>query len=250
MRKALLIGTSKDITHHINNIIYFLNTSRNYNHIMTITCETTQKPTRAVIMGLIKQLLCDNQPGDELWFYYIGNVDVVNDVAIWPMDYDKNGFITDDDLQRELIDKLRVGVSLYMIMDCIHSGNGLDLRYMYNDKSKYIGNDSTIIKYNFKDWQLIESLTENRKYTKTLGNVFIISCCKEELDKISELGGLTIIFLKVLKSNYGNIKWKYLLKDLKCLLKIKGYNKIPQLSAGRPIDLNGLMFPNYSMVFC
>ena len=45
-------------------------------------------------MQLIKQLLVDNQPGDELWFHYIGNDDMVNNVAIWPIDYEKNGFIT------------------------------------------------------------------------------------------------------------------------------------------------------------
>ena len=250
MRKALLIGTASQINDYIASISYFLNTSRNYNHIMVITLETLQKPTKAIIFGLIKQLLVDNQPGDELWFHYIGNDDMVNNVAIWPIDYEKNGFITDDELRRELIEKVRAGVNLYIVLDTVHSGKGFDQRYIYNDNSTYIGKHTNIIKYNFKEWNLVQSVSENKKYTKTLGNIFILSCSKELVEKNMFLGGLTYSLLKVLKSNYGNMKWKHMLKDIKCVLKIRGYNQIPQLSVSKSIDLDGSMFPNHSMVFC
>ena len=250
MRKALLIGTVSQINDYMNSISYFLNTSRNYNHIMIITCETLQKPNRGVIMALIKQLLYENQPGDELWFHYIGISNEINDVAIWPMDYDKNGFITDNDLRRELIDKVRLGVSLYVILDSIHSGTGFELRYTYNDNSQYIKTDTNINRYNFKDWQLIQSVSEKKQYNKPLGNIFILSCYQQVDDKNIQLGGLTYCLIKVLKNNYGNIKWKYLLKDIKCLLNIKGYNQIPQLSTGTSISMDAFIFTNHSMVFC
>ena len=250
MRKALLIGTVSQINDYMKSLSYFLNISRNYNHITIITPETLQKPNKGIIMGLIKQLLTDNQPGDELWFHYIGNGNLINDVAIWPIDYEKNGFITDDELRRELVEKVRVGVSLYIVLDCVHSGRGFDLRYTYNDNSTYIGKEINPVRYNFEDWNMTQNIIYNKKYSKILGNVFMLSCCQEGFNKNINVGNLTNCLLKTLKSNYGNMKWKHFLKDIKCLLKIKGFNNIPQLSSGKSLDLDGSVFPNHFMVFC
>jgi len=249
MRKALLIGTNVEINNYINSVSYFLHTSRNYNHIMVLTSETIQKPTKSVIMALMKQLLMDTQSGDELWFHYIGKVDKINDVSIWPMDYDKNGFITDTELRQQLIDKVRVGVSLYVILDCIHTGSGFDLRYKYNDYSKY-GLSSNVIKYNYNEWNLIQTMSENKNYSKTSANIYVLSCGSELGNNNIDLGGLTYSLLKVLKNNYGNIKWKYLLKDVNCLLKIKKCNQIAQLSTGKYLDTNTQVFQNVLFVFC
>ena len=250
MRKALLISTSSQFNESIHNVSYFLKTSRNYNHITIITDITSQKPIKTVIMALIKQLLIENQSGDELWFHYIGNGDVINDIAIWPIDYEKNGFITDDELRRELIDKVKYGVNLYVVLDCYHSGTGFELRYNYNDNSKYLGSDTRLTKYNFKEWELIQSLYENKKYMKTQGNTFMISGCQDCSTRINDAGGITYCLLKVLKSNYGNMKWKHLLKDTRCLLKIKGFSQIPQLSVGRSIYIDRQVFQNNCFVFC
>ena len=251
MRKALLLSTSSQFNESIHNVSHFLKTSRNYNHITIITDITSQKPIKAVIMALIKQLLVENQSGDELWFHYIGNGDLINDIAIWPIDFEKNGFITDDELRRELIDKVKYGVNLYVVLDSFHSGTGFDLRYIYNDSSKYVGSHSQLTKYNFNEWQLVQSLYENKKYMKTTGNVFMISAYKDSAEKKENMaGGITYSLLKVLKSNYGNMKWKHLLKDIRCLLKIKGASQIPQLSVGRSIYIDRQIFQNSNLVFC
>jgi len=251
MRKALLICTTFQLNHYINDVSNFLQTSRNYKQIIVLSSDTNQKPTKSIIMGLIKQFMIDSQSGDEFWFHYIGNVDIINDVAIWPIDYDKNGFITDNDLRRELLDKVRLGVSLYVILDCIHSGSGFDLRYIYNDNSKYVLSNDNIIKYNYSEWDLNQTISENKKYAKTSANVYILSCCSElgELGNI-KLGGLTYSLLKVLKNNYGNMKWKYFLKDINCLLKMKNCNQKVQLSTGKYVEMNTHLFQNVFIVYC
>lgn len=55
--------------------------------------------------------------------------------TILPLDY-KNGQITDDEIWGSLIRPLPSGVKLTSIMDCCHSGTGLDLPFEYNYNMK------------------------------------------------------------------------------------------------------------------
>ncbi|KLO19326.1 hypothetical protein SCHPADRAFT_71009 [Schizopora paradoxa] len=107
-----------------------------------------ENPTRDNIA--MKDLICDSQAGDHYVFYFSGHGSQVPnknqdkdpeedgmDEAIWPADvrYDASkpegeeyvGAILDDDLKKLLVDDLNDGAHLTVILDCCHSGTGVDL---------------------------------------------------------------------------------------------------------------------------
>merc|ERR1711982_151627 len=85
-------------------------------------------------------------PGDVLFFHYSGHGAQVPDKSgheadgynerICPVDFNKAGQIVDDELWGRLVYKLPNGARLTAIMDCCHSGTGLDLNFDYNLHSR------------------------------------------------------------------------------------------------------------------
>ncbi|EZG52125.1 metacaspase [Gregarina niphandrodes] len=99
-------------------------------------------PSKANIIGALQWLVKDARPGDVLFFQFSGhgsnqrnlsNTEADGyDETILPLDYKRAGVITDDDLNRYLIAPLCSGVKLVCVMDCCHSGSGLDLPFFWN----------------------------------------------------------------------------------------------------------------------
>jgi hypothetical protein len=56
------------------------------------------------------------------------------DEVIYPVDYEEEGHIVDDDLHRMIVAPLPAGVRLTAIFDSCHSGSVLDLPYIYSTK--------------------------------------------------------------------------------------------------------------------
>jgi hypothetical protein len=81
-------------------------------------------------------LVRSSQPGDLLVFHYSGhgsqkpdqNGDEADglDETICPLDYETKGMITDDRLA-EIVKSLPADRTLFAVLDCCHSGSGLDL---------------------------------------------------------------------------------------------------------------------------
>jgi len=101
--------------------------------------------TKQSILDGAHWLIDGAQDGDHLFFHYSGHGTQVKDVsgdeegdgmdeAICPMDYTSKGLIVDDDLNAILVKNLPKGVRLTAILDCCHSGSGLDLPYFYQPK--------------------------------------------------------------------------------------------------------------------
>ena len=264
MRRALLvginyIGTVNELSGCINdikNIYSFLRYSRNYDQFIILTDDKPDSmPTRENILKGITSLIKDIKAGDELWFHYSGHGTLIRDTngdeqsgydsCICPVDFDKSGFISDDLLREIFI--IPEGVRLYVVLDACHSGTGCDLRYKYEDFS-YYKKTGRPDKYDTNDWILKQTMTQLKNYTKGKGDIFLISGCKDEqtsADAVEDgeaTGALTYCFLKVLKSNFGNCKWKIFLKDLNGILKTKGYTQRPVLTSGKQLDTNESMF--------
>lgn len=98
-------------------------------------------PTKVNIKKALKWLVNGASKGDSLFLHFSGHgvsmkdKDAFSDEAdgkdecLAPVDFEKMGFIKDDDLFAILVQSLAPGVSLVAVMDCCHSGTLLDLGY-------------------------------------------------------------------------------------------------------------------------
>jgi hypothetical protein len=100
-----------------------------------------RRPTRANMTAAFDWLVGGAAAGDRLLLHYSGhggNLPALvagseadgRDETLVPVDYATAGEIRDDELRARLVERLKgTGASLRVILDCCHSGTGLDLRY-------------------------------------------------------------------------------------------------------------------------
>merc|ERR1719353_157106 len=85
-------------------------------------------------------LAADARPGDVLFFHFSGHgaqeedphgyeEDGMNE-TILPVDFQRTGMISDDEIAEKLVHRLPEGVRLTALMDSCHSGSGLDLPFV------------------------------------------------------------------------------------------------------------------------
>ena len=174
LKKALLIGinyrgTSSQLNGCINDVKkvkeYLINKAEfPKSNILTLTDHigSRKNPTKNNILTGIRWLVSNlptNKPV-ELFFQFSGHGSHTYDISgdeedgrdetIVPLDYNKNGVILDDDLKTHLVDSLPDNVELFCLMDCCHSGTGLDLRYR-------IRNYERLDKHTFDTRKLVET---------------------------------------------------------------------------------------------
>lgn len=251
MKKALIIGinytnteselrgcandceTSKNLI--IKNFGY---KSENIVFLTDANGYTNEKPTCENIRKYIKWLVKDIKAGDKLFFHYSGHGTHLKDKngdekdgedeAICPCDYEKNGFILDDEIYETLLKPIPKGVQLFSLMDCCHSGTIFDLKYTFAPEST-------------KD-KLIETGKLNCD-----GDILMISGCKDNqtsadayIDK-KFAGAMTTSFNKCLKrwfkihkKNPSPLKIIKLMNDY---MKENKYDQIPQINCSNIINL-------------
>lgn len=146
-KKALLVGINYPNTSHaLNGCVNDVNTMADLlmNHFefepKTIRMLTDESATTANIMERLHWLVEGAQPGDVLFFHYSGHgsqfVDIDYedndkepdglDEILCPIDLNwRDKIIKDDDL-KEIFNTLPIGVNLTVVLDCCHSGSGLD----------------------------------------------------------------------------------------------------------------------------
>lgn len=258
-RKALLIGCNYTGTtsqlegciNDIKNIKSYLEHHANFKSkdITMLSDHTnaleTELPTKNNIISAITTFVSGLPKKGRvvLFFHYSGHGSYTADInsdeedrqdeSIVPLDYEESGFIIDDDLKTMLVDGLGENVELYCIMDCCHSGTGLDLRYSCKVNPK---GDS-------KEYYFVH----NKKTPKTNAKVILFSGCKDDQTSadstigLKHQGAMTWGFLQVVsKNNYEPISYKTILHTLQDLLSEKEYTQVPQLSSGSFIDLKEL----------
>lgn len=93
-------------------------------------------------MESMKWLVKDCQSGDSLVFYFSGHdlqqpadhkedeIDSLDEI-ICPVDFMKEGMITDNEINSSIVRPLKKGVKLHAIIDACHSGTTLDLMFVY-----------------------------------------------------------------------------------------------------------------------
>ena len=221
-----------------NNIKDCLQQKFSYNNFTLLTDQTNTKPTKINIINSLTNLLVNSKKGDSLFFLFSGHgtntIDLNNDETdgqdemIVPLDVKNvSSCILDDQLNSIIRTNLKEGVKLFMLFDCCFSGTIVDLKYNYID-----ANTPTI----------------NHKVSETLGQVIMISGCKDDQTsddtyvnyngKNTYAGAMTFCFLKTIQDLGTNITLKTLLQNMRTLLKQNEYVQIPQLSSGTLIDIN------------
>ena len=239
--KALMVGINyKNTQSELRGCINDVNSLKNYfnktqklndNDICTLTDDTRLKPTRQNILEKYKELLENAKEGDIIYFTYSGHGSYTLDKSGDELDgkdellvsIDHKG-ISDDELKKIAATYLKDGVTLFVLLDCCHSGTLLDLKYNYLSKNDF---NEVII---------------NNRNEESKSNIYFISGCRDEQTSADAYinrkfqGAMTWSFLETLKSKSG-LSWKEMLLKMRELLK-NHFTQVPQFSSGKSIDIN------------
>jgi len=188
-------------------------------------------PTKSNIQKACNWLVHNVSSGDVLFFHFSGHGAQVPDKSgmesdgfnetICPVDYSKAGQIVDDELWGRLVYKVPSGVRLTAVMDCCHSGTGLDLPYDYNIRSHR--------------WQ------EDTNPAHSQGDTVLFSGCEDSqtsadvMDKYKAGGAMTNAFLAAYN---GQEPFPKFLENLHYHLKKRGFKQRPQLTSSQQFDIN------------
>ena len=199
-----------------------------------------QAPSRANILAGLDWLTKGLKAGENVYFHfsghggqipdYNGDEESGKDSCIYPISNGKIETISDDELKTYLVNKVPQGCKCFVVLDCCHSGTGLDLRYTIQAPSY---------------GRLVVS--QNEKYPKTRGSVIFLSGCRDDQTSADTVdaknlpsGALTNALLETWNTYGINIKFKHLLWDIREVLRKGNYTQIPQLSCSTSIDLSNV----------
>lgn len=225
---------------------------------------TDDKATQAAMEKGIKALVAGGRKGDVLLLHYSGhgaNVPDNNgdeadqrDEILCPHDLDWKKPLLDDWL-RAAFDKLRVGVSLTVIMDCCHSGTNTRALYPPDAKSipRYLPNPWDIMaeesgrKLRGKvTGTLRRSSAASRKrsdvVTVDIPEVLVTGCRDTQTSADAYISGsyngaLTYALTAVLREAQGKIGYRELHTRTLQWLKRENFDQVPQLE-GRKDSLD------------
>lgn len=240
MKNALLVGITYDLSENksinINKSIQstqrFLET-RKYDSIHTLS----NKATYQDIINGFDILVKNSGYDDEIWFHFIG-YSSTNRKSICPYDYREKGIISENELFNLFIDRIPLGVRCYIIIDTFTTC-GISLRHSIKDQSCALVNHPNK-KYNYKEWQLRQLYVENSNYKRLRADVYLISLTLDK-NMIFIYPLLTNLLVEIITSNSA-IKWKHLIKDISCHLKLLKYKHNVQVFSGNMIQMDSPVF--------
>lgn len=241
-KRAVIIGINYENTSH--ELRGCINDARNLREYLVETgnlgndeqaCYMTDGasvlPTRDNILAKYAEMLRGAQAGDKLFLTYSGH-----GYYTWDRSGDEadgrdellvsidNRAVLDDELKRITQENLKEGVTVFILLDCCHSGTLMDLRYNYLSSGDY-------------DQPMVNSASEETK-----GNVYLISGCMDNQTGADAYinytfqGAMTWAFLRAVREN-PDASWKQLLTRMRSLLA-PYFTQIPQLSSGRPLNVD------------
>lgn len=262
MKRALLVGINYKGTENelngcqndANNMHLFLTTEKGFNprNVVVLTDNTSdvQKlPTKDNILRQLTVGIGQMKAGDTFVFHYSGHGSQIKDLnrdekdsldeTLVPVDFVKNGQISDDTL-KSIIANVPEGSKFVAIIDACHSETSFDLKYIYDPVTQreakkkgkqYLRRGGIKIKAN-------SLLTKIDKNLETKGQVICMSGCKDSQTSMDahikgqSQGALTASLLEIFKS--GDCKLTYLpVRSRDFIINNKLGTQIPRLSFGR-----------------
>lgn len=239
LKRGLLIGinytgSSNHLDECINNcenIKNFLVTGKYFKSselvMMTDYTPGALYPSRKNIMNQLDQLVkfARNNPKKQIMLFvsysghgnYISKDTKTKDKILFPIDFDKSGYIADDDLRTKFINQLPSNVKLLIAFDACHNPNILGLKYAYkaDDNNTY-----TVI----------------GKLLPTVCDVIMISSCADSKAENSNNDYEGAISASLLANYKDANSYNELIINMRKWLKEHNYTQIPQLTSGKLID--------------
>lgn len=191
-------------------------------------------PTRNNILSQLVNLVNQSANLSEIWFHYSGHGSRIRDTnadeadkldeIIVPLDYQKNGFIVDDEIFNIIKNsKCRT----IMLFDSCHNASICDLKwgFEYNNVTKTI----------------TKSINSGKQAANQ--NIFVFSGSKDtqtsadaySVDAQQSVGAFTDTFLYCLRKNRMNVDIMKLYNDICLTIKSKGFTQTPILSCSSEI---------------
>jgi len=259
-RKALLIGINYTGTRaalrgcindarNIKKVLLRQGFPDDSSHMVVLTDDSSSNysPTSKNIFKAIQWLVQGVSQGDILFFHFSGHGAQVPDKTgqeadgmnetILPLDY-KHKQITDDELWGSLVYPLPSGVKLTAIMDCCHSGTGLDLPFDYKiGKKKGFGER--------KGGKWMEEV--NPAHSR--GDVCLFSGCEDSQTSADTVdrrgkgsGAMTQSFIDGFERNGFGGTYTELLASMYDSLKRRGFSQKPQLTTSQKFNAEERIF--------
>jgi len=194
-------------------------------------------PTRVNIMQSVKWLIEGAQEGDCLFFHFSGHGgqqedpechedDCMNETLI-PCDYERAGQIIDDEMFEVMIRHLPWGVKITAVMDCCHSGTGLDLPHTLETNN-----------WGQSSWRCDVNPCHSE------GHVCLISgCCDNQCSADIQgmyrrsRGALTEAYIETMQHT-PRPSYLELLQNIRGHLQRGGYEQFPMLTSSQQDDVN------------
>ena len=246
MKKSLLIGISRyrysslhsldGVYHDIENIS---NTIKKFYPSTEISVlldkDGFTSPTKGNIINAFKNIYNNVDEGDKIFIFYSGHGSNVpsTEKDEYDKNYDQamnvlhNSIIVDNEINDLIVDKKPKGVITYVIMDCCHSGDILDLNYkLVNGKFVKIRNSNDT----------------------TDGNIILISGCSAFQSTSDGPGGgaFTNRLIEIINKTDNNMTYSGLHEELEHKLEYLktyfGMTQEPQVFSNKLIDPNQKIF--------
>lgn len=193
-------------------------------------------PTRQAILSGLRWLVEGAQPGDCFFFHFSGHgaqqedpnyaEEDGYDETICPCDFNSAGMIVDDEIFDLIVAPLPSGAKLTAVMDCCHSGTGMDLPF------------------NLENGRFFEE--DNPCHSQ--GDVMMISGCQDEQCSSDggggygrPLGAMTTALTNTLERN-PILSIQQLQNELRMELRRGGFEQIPSITSSQNFDPNQRQF--------
>ena len=201
--------------------------------IMKDDIECKLQPTRQNIMQQLANMILSG--ARQMYFHYSGHGTYVTDTSgdesdgrdecLVPCDYMTNGLIVDDQLHA-ICRLLQSHQRLFCVLDCCHSGTGLDLGW--NVARRMNGRTTWIADRNAKIMP---------------GHVVMLSGCQDNqtsadawINRESQ-GAMTWAFLEMCNSANSIPSLEYAISTIRRLLKKSRYTQYPNMSGGNAYSM-------------
>ena len=256
-----LQGCLNDVTNIRSVLKTFFGLSNNDIRVLT-----DNRATKDNILTRLEKMVKAAESGDFLIFHFSGHGSQIRDregdelsdhmdELICPYDMDwEDGFITDD-MFREILQQLKKGVKMEILLDSCHSGTGTreiaplspsgqcsfdHMKYRYlkppvDIECRHLG-DEEILKP-------VKSFRTDREITL---NHILWAGCKDSQTSADALidghynGAFTYYFCKHVRETGGNITRADLHTRLKNSLKYNRYDQVPQLECKEPFKTGNI----------
>ena len=242
MKKALFIGinyfnTSSELYGCIDDVINMRNLlidafGYSLADITVLRDDTTNAaliPNKKNILKSLTEIVANSANCTEIWIHYSGHGTQISDTngdevskldeVIVPSDYQKSGYIVDDDLYAIL---KGVKCKTVLLFDSCHSGTVVDLpwSYIYQNPSSY-------------------SIQNNNNNTLTNKEIFMFSGSRDDqtsedtysADQRQSVGAFTNAFISCVRAKKHEISFLTLYRDICMFLSENKYDQVPVFSS-------------------